>query len=110
MNVCLNCGKYVFDSQNVNEHKRMTIYEYVDSVYRKTIRTNDKTDKLIVDLGISVIAEVNKSECELCGAPHAVLSVDKKVGGVRFFFSATEQPSRKDEEFINHFRRDFFSR
>lgn len=111
--ICLHCGKYVFDVQNVNPYKRMTLAEYVDGVYRRLVRTNKSTDELINELGISVLCKVSKSECELCGAPHAVFSVNDEnieVGAVRFFFSGTIKPSEKDVQFINHFRRDFFSR
>ena len=108
---CLHCKKYNFDSQNVNEYKRMTMEEYIDGVYRKTVRTNEPAQLITLKLELELSNHVNKSECELCGAPHAVFSNDAgKVMAIKFFFSALDKPSEKDVQFINHFRRDFFNR
>ena len=89
----------------------MTMEEYIDGVYRKTIKTNEPCQLLTLQLQLELSNWVNKSECELCGAPHAVFSNDSgRVTDVKFFFSALDKPSEKDVQFINHFRRDFFGR
>jgi hypothetical protein len=110
--ICLHCGKYIFDGQNVNEYKRMTLAEYVDGVCRRNIRTNQTTKQLILELDLSTLWMVSKSECELCGAPHSIFTLKhdcRAVELVRFFFSGTIKPSEKDVQFINHYRRDFFA-
>ncbi len=110
MVTCLSCKKYIFDSQNVNEFKRMTVEEYIDGVFRKTVRTNDSSIEIAKQIDINPLNRINKSECELCGAPHAIFTdSNKKVTMVRFFFSGLNKPSEKDSQFIKHFRRNFLS-
>ncbi len=112
--ICLSCGKYVFDSQNVNEFKRMTAEEYVEAVLRSLIRNNKSAEWVIKQFGLSTKLVTNKSECELCGAPHAVWTSpkdkSKSVRGLVFFYSGTKKASRKDRMFIEEFRSRFFSR
>ena len=111
VNACLHCGKYIFNEENVNKHKRMTMEEYINGVYRKNIRTNDPVQLVTMMLELELSNQVNKSACELCGAPHAIFSNDAgEVSMVKFFFSTLDKPSEKDVQFINHFRRDFFGR
>lgn len=110
-NICCNCGKYVFDKQNI-KLKRMTAAEYVEAVVRPILRLNITTKTIIKKCKYDEDGKVNKSKCELCGAPHAVWSKDgdEEVTRVHFFYSGNNKPSDKDDAFINEFRSSFLSR
>jgi len=105
---CLHCGKYVFDEENVDKHKRMTIDEYISGV----IKPKDNVSHNIhaANLGIKHGSMVNMDECELCGAPHAIFSeINHKFITIRFFYSGTDQPSQRDINFMDDFRQRMFS-
>lgn len=110
IHVCLNCKKYVFDGQDINKFKRMTAEEYINGVIRTHLRTNTKIEQLCQDYHINVGWHINKGECELCGAPHAVMSDGNTVVKLAYFFSGGETPSEKDKRFIEHFKQEFLSR
>lgn len=111
MEVCRNCQKYVFDRQNINRHKRMTVLEYVNGVIRRLFRTNETARQICARLGWEESFYVNRSYCELCGAPHAVFSYKSMDSVVRlaYFFSGNDKPCEKDVRFIDDFRRKFLA-
>ena len=107
---CNNCGKYIFDHQNINPYKRLTAEEYAGGVVKKLMRTNATPITICKDLGYHGDWMVNKAECELCGAPHAVFSEPDNpvVMKTTFFFSGTAELSEKDAQFIQEFKQDFY--
>ena len=109
MEVCRNCRKYVFDQQNINRHKRLTVSEYINGVIRRALRTNDTVKQLLKKYGWEENLFVNRSCCELCGAPHAVFSYENMESVVRlvFFFSGLDAPSEKDTRFIEDYHKRF---
>ena len=88
----------------------MTVEEYIDGVIRCLEKTNKPIDKICIDKKFDINWLINKSECELCGAPHAVFSHPDglSVTYILFFFSGSLQPSEKDEQFIQEFRHRLF--
>lgn len=108
---CLNCGKYIFDKQNLTI-KKMTIKEFVDGVIRRLKKTNKPLEDICKERKFRVDWLVNKACCELCGAPHAIFSDPDRLDVLRilFFFSGDERPSEKDERFIQEFRHNLFYR
>ena len=109
-NICLHCHKYVFDDQNINQFKRMTALEYLDGVVCLNRKENVKPEERLLEFGIHIDWMINKASCELCGAPHAVISDPAKVLiDIRFFFSGKNSPSKKDTQFISCFRNELLS-
>jgi len=108
--VCNCCGKYIFDHQNINPYKRLTAEEYAGGVVNQLRRTNATPATTCKELKFHVDWMVNKAECELCGAPHAIFSDadDPVVVKVNFFFSGTNELSEKDSQFIQEFKQNFF--
>ena len=109
--VCNYCGKYIFDQQNINPYKRLTAEEYAHGVVKKLMRTNATPIAICKEMGYHVDWMVNKAECEICGAPHAVFSDNPDaplVVKTTFFFSGTRKLSEKDMQFIQEFKQDFF--
>ena len=113
-NVCMSCGKYVFDSQNVNAFKRMTAEEYVECVLRNRLRSNKPAAVILSHLGLQDKWVVNQSCCELCGAPHGIWTLPNEqpanVLCIRYFYSGGETPTEKDKRFVQEFKSRFFSR
>jgi hypothetical protein len=109
-NICLNCHKYIFDEQNINRIKRLTATEYINGVIRRIHKTNISMEELCKQAEINPSWGINKSECELCGAPHAIMSNDdaSQIQHILFFFSGTNEPSEKDLHFIEEFRQKLF--
>jgi hypothetical protein len=108
--ICKHCDKYIFDSQNISV-KKMTTGEYAAGVVNREKRTNASPNEQARLLGFTTMSEVcvNKADCELCGAPHAIFSLNGKVTDAKFFFSGSNIPDQQDKKFIEDFRRRFFS-
>lgn len=89
----------------------MTAGEYAAGVVNRKKNINSSPEQQANDLGLSSLPElrINKANCELCGAPHAVLSVGNKVTDTIFFFSGSNVPDEQDKRFIEDFRKRFFS-
>lgn len=88
----------------------MTAAEYLNGVIRLGLRSNAKIEELCKDFHIHIQWLINKAECELCGAPHAIMSDGMVVTKIAYFFSGQETPSEKDKRFIEHFKQEFLSR
>ena len=108
--VCQGCGKYIFDEQNVNPYKRLTAEEYAGGVVRLALRTNATPMAICKEMKYHCQWMVNKAECELCGAPHAIFSDPDQplVMKINFYFSGAAEPSEKDVQFIREFKQNFF--
>jgi len=106
---CLHCNKYIFDDQNISV-KRMSTKEYVDGVIRRLEKTNKPLEEICKEKKFHIDWLINKSQCELCGAPHAVFSdpSTKMVVHILFFFSGHRESSEKDKRFIQDFRHQLF--
>jgi hypothetical protein len=101
----------LFDEENINKYKRMTVKEYIDGVVRVYRRTNARIEELCKEYQIHIDWLINKAECELCGAPHAIMTGPDApvVLKIAFFFSGNDTPSEKDKRFIEHFKQDFLA-
>ena len=110
MNLCLNCGKYLFDLSNVDKFKRLTCEEYVEGVIRRLERTNDSFEQICTTYNLHPAWMINRADCELCGAPHVVCSDEQRtkcIEWIAFYFSGTIKPTERDVSFIEEFKRKF---
>jgi len=109
VNACLNCGKYIFDKQNIKT-KQMTIPEYVEGVIRRLEHNNKQLNIICQERHLDPSWYLNMAYCELCGAPHAIFYAlnTPKVVYILFFFSASTTPSEKDSQFILEFKHNLF--
>ncbi len=88
----------------------MTIEEYVEGVIRRLEKTNKQLKEICIENNFNIDWLINKAECELCGAPHAVFSHPDALSVVHilFFFSSSNKPSEKDLQFIQDFQQKLF--
>jgi hypothetical protein len=87
----------------------MTVNDYIDKILRQQICSNKPSEAICEEFGFNPSSYVSKAECELCGAPHAVISTDNSLISIVFFFSGTKNLSEKDTEFINFFQRKYLT-
>jgi hypothetical protein len=101
----------LFNEENINKYKRMTAKEYLNGVVRTYRRVNTRIEELCNEYQIHIDWLINKAECELCGAPHAIITDPGApvVLKIAYFFSGNNIPSEKDKRFIDHFKQEFLS-
>lgn len=107
--ICRNCRKYIFDRENINPYEKVSAPEYATKVVSRKSKTNKTEAEMAHSLGLKTNWLVGKSDCELCGAPHAVVSYGGKIVMVMFYHSGSNEPSELDIRFIEDFKARFFA-